>query len=207
MNLFVKLSGARRLLTSPPPFGRGGRLRRGILAFGSRQEGAVLTEAAIVLPILIIMLDGMYEFNQAYTANRDIGDVAATTADLVSQVSTVSTANLQDIVQVSNNLMAPYPVTPLTLTIQSISEDANGKVTLAWTCTWTSISASPACTTPGTTYSSLPAGLIAPSQCLIMSQASYTFTPAMGQFLVGGVTFTSVSYFKPRVTSCVTKTS
>ena len=78
-----------------------------------RDEGAIMLEAAIVLPILVMMFVGMIEFSQAFTARRKVASTAITTADLVAQVSSVSTSQLNDIVSVSNALLAPFSATPL----------------------------------------------------------------------------------------------
>ena len=55
----------------------------------------------------------------------------------------------------------------------------------------------------GSTYS-LPSGLASLNQAIVIAEASYNFTPAVGQFLTSGVTFSAKAYNQPRLTSSVT---
>ncbi|MGA7329146.1 MAG: TadE/TadG family type IV pilus assembly protein [Rhodomicrobium sp.] len=179
-----------------------GRLAAATRLFGRRDDGAILFEAAIVIPILLMMFLGMVEFSEAFTARRRVATVATTTADLVSQATSVSTADLNDIVSVANSLLAPYSVSTLNVTISSVGYDANSNVVSYWNCTWSNVSAAPTCASPGTAPT-LPTGLISAGQSIIVAQASYTFTPPIGQFLLGGVPFNSIAYYKPRFTLTV----
>jgi Flp pilus assembly protein TadG len=182
------------------------RLRSPALGFASRGEGAVLIEAAIVIPILVMLLVGMVEFSQAFTARRRAGTVAITTADLVAQASSVTTSDLNDIVSVANNLMAPYPVAPLSVTVSSVGYNSNNTIVTLWSCAWTSISAAPSCTATGAA-ATLPSGLVlsGEAQSIILVQTSYVFKPAVGEFLLGGVTFSQTAYFTPRLSAYVQK--
>jgi Flp pilus assembly protein TadG len=168
-------------------------------------KGAVLVEAAIVLPVLILVFVGMAEFSQAFTARRRVQTVASTVADLVAQNASVTTADLNDIASAAAQLMLPFSTTGLTLTVTSVGEDAQNNIVKLWSCTWGNIKTSPTCTAGGS-YANLPSGLIASStDSIIVGQTSYTYTPVIGQFLASGVAFSGAAYFKPRVSQTVTK--
>ncbi len=187
-------------------------LREKSAQFIAREDGAILFEAAIVLPILLMIFVGMVEFSQAFTAKRRVASVAITTADLVAQAASVTTSNLNDIVSISNALLAPLSVKTLTVTVTSVGLDANNNAATLWICTWSKIGAAPSCTVSaqgctatGAAYS-LPKGLtLQPGNSLIVTNATYKYNPQIAKFLMGGVTFNSASYFKPRQVSCVTK--
>ena len=55
----------------------------------------------------------------------------------------------------------------------------------------------------GSTYSLL-ANLASQGQAVVIAEASYNFTPVIGQFLTSGVTFSAKAYNMPRLTSSVT---
>ncbi len=187
------------------PRGAAARFLAGWHAFDKDERGAILFEAAIVIPILVMIFVGMVEFSQAFTARRRAGAVASTTADLVAQAQSVTTADLNDIVSVSNSLMAPYPVAPLSLTITSVGLDANNQSIALWSCSWSAVGATPACVANNAPYA-LPAGLVSQQgNSVIVSDVTYLFTPPVGRFLLGGVTFNPKAYFKPRLTPLVTK--
>jgi Flp pilus assembly protein TadG len=190
-----KLKGSRRPA----------KLCRRVARVGAGKRGAVLVEAAIVFPILILIFVGMVEFSQAFTARRRVQAVAATAADLVAQNATVTTADLNDIVSAGSQLMTPFSATGLTLRITSVGQDEQNNIVSLWSCSWSSISASPSCTAGGD-YTTLPAGLIVSStDSIIVGQTSYAYTPLFGQFLQDGVTFSGASYFRPRVSQNVAK--
>ncbi len=173
--------------------------------FRSAKGGSVLIEAAIILPVLAVIFIGMIEFSQAFTAKRRVQKVASATADLVAQSATVTTANLNDIASIGAQLMLPLSSTGLALTITSVAEDTKSNITVQWSCSWSSLSSSANCTASGAAYKGLPAGLLSPGQSVIIGQTSYNFTPTIGQFLTGGLTFTSASYYRPRLTTSVVK--
>ncbi len=174
-----------------------------IAARGALDEsGAVLIEAAIVLPILLTIFFGMVEFSNAFTAKRRVQSVASTTGDLVAQAQSVTIPDLADIASVGAQLMQPFSSSGLTVTISSVSEDSQSNITVQWSCSWSSISATPTCAQTGAAYKGAPAGVLSAGESIIVSQASYAFTPVIGEFL-GAVTFTAASYFRPRLVASV----
>jgi Flp pilus assembly protein TadG len=188
------------------------RVHRRRLAFLEHDKGAILVEAAIVLPILVMMFVGMAEFSLAFTANRKVTAVVATAADLVAQRMSVSSADLSDIVSVANNLLAPFSAAPLSISITSVGLDSAGNSATLWSCSWSSISASPSCTDAPQSCAPTGASLVLPADILtqagssiIVAKATYNYTPPVGKFLVGGLTFQPASYFKPRLVPCVAK--
>jgi Flp pilus assembly protein TadG len=158
------------------------------------RRGSILLEAAFVMPILVLILFSMAEFGQAFMIKRRNAQVASTAADLVAQLSCVTTADLQDISNIGSTILQPYSATPLTLRISSVIQNANN-ATVQWSYGSGPLSV-------GSTFS-LPAGLISQSQTIIVAQTSYAFTPSVGTFLTGGVTFSASAYNYPRVVSAI----
>ena len=129
------------------------RLVAAVRRLAAGGEGAILAEAALVIPVLLLLLVAMVEFTQAFAVRRRTAAVAATTADLVSQAVSISTSDLNDIVSAANNLMPPYSVTPLTVTITSVALAQNpNQVTANWSCSWSNVAAAPNCANTNTPY-------------------------------------------------------
>jgi Flp pilus assembly protein TadG len=147
----------------------------------------------------------MVEMSQAFTVKRRVQNVASTTADLVARSQTVTTSDLNDIASIGAQLMLPFSSTGLTLAITSVAEDAQSKVTVQWSCSWSSLSSSANCTATGAAYTGLPSRLLNPGQSVIIGQAAYAYTPSIGEFLTGGLTFTASSYYRPRLAASVVK--
>ena len=169
------------------------------------ERGTIAIEAAIILPLLILIFLGMVEFSQALTVKRRVQNVASATADLVAQSQTVTTAQLNDIANIGAQLMLPFSSTGIALTITSVAEDSQNNITVQWSCSWATLSSSANCSASGAAYTGLPAGLLSAGQSLIIGRTSYPYTPAIGEFLTGGLTFAGASYFRPRLVSSVVK--
>jgi hypothetical protein len=167
--------------------------------FWPEERGSILVEAALTIPVLLMLFIGMVEFTGAYSAKKKADAVAAATADLVAQSpSPISTANLTDIATIANNLMLPYSTTPLTLTITSVTLGPNNTPVVVW-----SFPTSATGPQPGASFPLPSNALIAANQCIIVSQTTYVYTPVLAQFLTSAVTFTSSAYFQPRLVPCL----
>lgn len=158
------------------------------------KKGSVLIEAALVMPLMAMLLVGTLEFGQAFTAKRRAGQVASMAADLVARAACVTQSDLQDVSAIGGTILKPYASAPLGLRITSVSAQA--------TVQWSYGSGTLAPAKSGAAFT-LPAGLSAQSKPLIIAEASYAFTPTIGRFLVSGVTFSSMSYNYSRLAGAV----
>ena len=169
--------------------------------FLSDRRGAVLLEAAIAFPVLIVVLLGMVEFGEAYTVSRKNAQVAASVADLVSQQFKVTTAQLNDIATIRTTILQPYSVTPTGLRVSSIilqNGNAASNAGVQWSVGWGNLAALTQETGNQPNFT-LPAGLTAQGSTIIVAEAAYAFVPTVGSYLTGGVTFNSVAYYMPRI--------
>lgn len=167
--------------------------------FFQGRRGSILIEAAIAFPLLILILMSMAEFGEAFTVKRRNAQVASTAADLVAQVSCVTTSSLQDISTIAAMIVAPYSYSASIagLRITSVLQNANNA-----TVQWSYGAGDLAALSNGATYS-LPVNLASQNQGVIIAETSYNFTPAVGSFMTGGVTFSAKAYNKPRVSASV----
>ena len=65
--------------------------------FRHEKQGVAALEFAFIAPILLIVFLGSVEFSQALTLDRRVTTIASSTADLVAQSDSISTADLNDI--------------------------------------------------------------------------------------------------------------
>ena len=165
------------------------------------EKGAVLIEAALAFPLLVVLLLGLVEFSEALAVNRKLSNAAATVSDLVSQVRQVSTSELDDITHVADTLLAPYNATRLGLVITSVRADKDNRATVAWSYAH---GAGATARAPGSALT-LPPGLTEAHGSVILAETSYQFTPTIGLYLTGVIHLAGRAYFRPRVSSAVTK--
>jgi Flp pilus assembly protein TadG len=172
------------------------RLSAGDLARDSRGVAAV--EFALLLPILLLLYFGVVELTQGAMTQQATDHVASTVGDLVSQSSSITSAQVTDIFSVGDTVMYPYPTTSLEMRVSSLTADGSGSVTVAW-----SQASGMSALAKGSSVGGLPANVIAPNESAIMSESQYTYTPVFGQIMPTPVVFKQKAYFHPRLSTTV----
>lgn len=166
------------------------------------EDGIALIEFALVFPVLIALFLGVVEFSEAYAVSRKLSNAAATVSDLVSQMPSVTTNDLNDIAEVADTLLAPYSTAHLGLVISSALSDGQNQTSVAWS--YSHGSGAPARTNGNAV--TLPAGLTEANTSIILAETTYQFTPTIGLYLTGVITLRGQAYFRPRSVQMVMKT-
>lgn len=165
------------------------------------ERGLAMIEFALVLPVLVVLFLGLVEFGEAYSANRKISFAASSVSDLVSQVRSVTDADLTDIALVADELIKPYRTENFGVVITSVEADGDNTTTVGWSfARGTGATAK----TEGAPVT-LPAGLTEPGASIILVETFYEFTPSVGLFLLGTRTLTGHAYYRPRRIKVITK--
>ena len=76
--------------------------------FGADRSGAALIELAFAIPVLVIVLLGCFEATRYVLLHQKMNRAAASTADLVAQLSAVTDAQLTDLFDAASQLLEPY---------------------------------------------------------------------------------------------------
>lgn len=161
------------------------------------RRGAAAVEFAFVAPVMILMYYGLAELTQGMMADRRASHVASAIGDLVAQDTMINTSEMNDIFNVGKAIIAPFPTTGLSMRVTSIRKDANGAIQVMWSKSSGSMGVL-------TTVASVPAGLIANNESVILAESSYVYNSATKQALPNALTFTQKYYLKPRKTAQVT---
>jgi Flp pilus assembly protein TadG len=166
-------------------------------------RGVAAVEFALLLPILIAFYFGAVELTQGMMAEERVTHTASTVGDLVSQSSTLTSADITDVLSVGQTIMYPYPTTSLGERVSSVSEDAKGKITV----TWSQATGGMTALTKGSGYSDPNlAKVLTTNDSEIVSESQYTYTSAFNYVLPKPITFNEKSYSKPRISTSVTCT-
>jgi Flp pilus assembly protein TadG len=174
------------------------RSRRTLSGLVADASGVAALEFALLAPILCLLYFGMAELTQGVMAERRTAHTASTIGDLVAQSSTTTQAQVTQIFSIGDAIVYPYPTTPLKMRITSVVADAQGKTTVAW-----SQGQGLAALAKGSSVS-VSANLIAANQSVIMAEADYTYTPAVGYVMKASVPFNETYYLRPRLSDQVT---
>jgi len=161
-------------------------------------------EFALLMPVMLTLFIAGNELSQALTIYRKVSHTGSALGDLVSQVATISTSEMSNILAASTTIMTPYSASGVQLVVSAVNyTTANGFKTA-----WSVAQNSTAWTTNATPPITIPSGLVSDGQQLIVTKVQYTYTSTFSVFMqniLGGtsITLSDVSYLRPRVSTTV----
>ena len=174
-------------------------------------RGIAAVEFAVIVPVMLVLLFATVEFASGLAIDRKVSLVARTIANLTSQGTTASVADLTNYIGAANLVMVPYVQPTYPAPSMTISEvyinPTTGVANVQWS--WGS--------TPRglqSVYAALPPSMIATdptthailqNQYIIVSEVNTVYTPTLGFFGVmnAAITLSDVAYALPRQSTCV----
>jgi Flp pilus assembly protein TadG len=161
------------------------------------QSGVSSVEFAMLLPLMLTLYLGAVEISQAVGADRKVTITSRTVADLASQVSSISSSDMSNILGASSAVIAPYDASKLKVTVSQVSIDNNGNAKVTWSCTL-----------GGTAHTigssvTLPAALNIANTSLIWGEAAYSYKPAIGYVVTGTLNLSGQIYMRPRISDSI----
>src|SRR3974390_2889408 len=106
--------------------------------FSTDADAVAATEFAIVVPFMLLLYVGGVELANGMAINVKVSATAHSVADMVTQNTSLSTGQMQNILKAARAIIAPYAVNDnsgnpiLAVTVSEISSDANGNLTVQW---------------------------------------------------------------------------
>lgn len=162
------------------------------------RRGVSAVEFALVAPLLITLYFGCVEISDGVSADRKVSLTAAALANLSAQVTTISTADMTNILDASTAIIAPYAAGNLAITVSCLSIDNNKNATVKWSVTRNGTAR--AAGSPYTFDATAQALDVANSQ-LILAEASYAYTPIVGYTITGTLTLSDHMFMSPRISA------
>jgi Flp pilus assembly protein TadG len=154
-------------------------------------RGVSAVEFALLAPVMIGLYFGCAEIANGVGADRKVSLISAALANLTAQVTTISTSDMSNIFDASSAIIAPYSASNLRMTVTCIKIDANKVATVKW-----SASRGGTVNSGGIT---IPSALAVANSTLILSQASFAYTPTVGYTITGTLTLSDKMYMSPRI--------
>ncbi len=183
------------------------RSKKGIFAklaqFRRDHRGISVVEFAFVFPIMVALYLGGTAASQGIVIMQKVTMSTNILGDLVSQDTNVSNAERDAIFAAAVAVMAPYP-TPIgtwSMVVSSINVDQNGNATVLWSDTYQGTAR-----TVGTSLT-LPPGINVPSTTVILSEATYSYTPPVGNAFFPGLPLSQTFYVRPRRVATITRSA
>jgi Flp pilus assembly protein TadG len=158
-------------------------------------RGMAAAEFALILPIALFLFTGTITYGNAIYIDRKVTLTARTVTDLVTQYSTVATADVQTVLAASSTIIAPYSAANIVVTVSEVQTDATGKATIAWSQSLNGTAR------PAGQVVSLPSTIDTPSIYYIWGEVSYTYTPTIGYLVTGSMILHDQTYMAPRIST------
>jgi Flp pilus assembly protein TadG len=169
-----------------------GIIRRPWRKLGSDRRGVSAVEFAMLAPVMIFFYFGLAEFCQGYMAQKRASHSAAMVADLIAQQERITAGEIDDIFEVGELIMAPFTADGMSLRVSSARRIDAGTVRIDWS-RGSGMTARPT----GSTIT-VPAGLIAIGESVVMSESLYDYDSPVDYMMPGITTFSHTFYLRPR---------
>lgn len=176
--------------------------RRGLRRRISDDRGVAAVEFALLLPFLLLLYLGSVEITQGVLLQRQTSLTATTVANIVAQYASISASTqLPDILNASTQIFAPNPASNASVVVSLVTIDSSGNATVTWSQTLN-----------GTVRQvgqsiTLPAALDVPNTVLLLSEATYAYTPTFDFLRVGRQSLHASIFMVPRASSTINLTS
>ncbi len=177
------------------------RLRARIAALGGDERGVSAVEFAMLLPLMVLLYLGGVEISEAVSISRKVSLTSRAVTDLVSQSTSISDVEMNNILNAASAVAAPYAVSNLKVTVSSIAIDAQGNAKVVWS------NALNATARPKNQTIALPTALKIPNTWLIWGEVQYAYTPAIGYVITGTLNLNDNIYMRPRLSDEVKRTT
>ncbi len=194
----------RNLVTRIRRWGRPGLLAR----MRRDTRGVAAVEFGFIVPIMFFLFVGTIEFSQALTVDRRLTLAASSTADLIARApnSGLTPEQVDRDLRIVEQLIAPYEIQRLYVKVMSIiaaGTPGNPNV-LIYTVDWSRDNNAGTPHPRGEQYHEIPEGLLVAGESVIVSEATYNYTPLIfNYFIESAFNMTERFFLKPRNSSCV----
>jgi Flp pilus assembly protein TadG len=178
------------------------RLRAFVAAFARARDGVAAVEFALVMPIMLTMYLGSLELSQLINVDQRITTIAGTVGDLVARADgTVAAADLSDYFTAATAILAPFSNSALKQTVTVVAVSADGSTN---NVVWSQAYNGGTIATVGKPFSgahAIPAALLTgifKNNWVIVSDATYPYTPLLGLFFKKPFTLYHQNFYLPR---------
>jgi len=182
------------------------RARLAIGGFFQDRSGVGAVEFAMLLPLMLVAFFGTVEFSSGLAVDRKVSLVARAIANVTSQGTQATSADLTNYFLAGNKIMTPYAAPNMTISELYI-DPASGNARVQWSQGSAPRAVGSVVAIPSSLIARNPnTNAINPSQYVIFSEVNtlYTSPVNFGNLMPsGGVTLSDTAYAIPRQSTCV----
>jgi Flp pilus assembly protein TadG len=166
------------------------------------ERGAAAIEFALVLPAMLPMLLGMTEITYGVNMDRKLVLVSRAVADLTGRVNSVTTSDVNNILNAASAIMQPYNTTGMKMVLTSV-----GVTTVAGapvgTVQWSCARGTGATARATASLYTVPAGF-ENATSFVVAEVTQTYTPMFGWSITGPIPLSQTTAWPVRNAAQVT---
>jgi Flp pilus assembly protein TadG len=172
-----------------------------IKQFSAEHSGVAAIEFAILSPMMLALFLGSVQLSTGVAVNRKATIAAHTVADLASQYTNITNADMTNILNAASDIVYPYSASNLQTVVSELAIDAQGNATVVWSDTLNGTAR-----TVGSTVT-IPSNLAAPNTNVLLGETTYNFTPSYGRAITGTMPLSDQIYLQPRQSNAITRSA
>jgi Flp pilus assembly protein TadG len=166
--------------------------------FARDRRGVSAVEFALVAPLLIALYLGCVEVSDGVSADRKVTLTASTVANLAGRVTTITAADMTNILDASSAIIAPYSTSNLAITVSCLDIDKDKNATVKWSAARNGAARA---TGSSYTFDSANSALDIANSQLILAEVTYAYTPIIGYTITGTLTLSDHMFMSPRISA------
>lgn len=167
-----------------------------LVRYWGEEKGNALAEAAILIPVFISLLAGVYDLGQGIVLNQKSIKSSQVIADLVSRNREVDLATVNDIIRAGRMAIEPYDTDPYGYDIVSVLYDEDGLPVVKWRVTQNMLPNDEAIDSVVDTLELI-------NQGLVIVTTEYTYRPYFAEFITDEIVMREVAFLRGRGSSLV----
>ena len=169
--------------------------------FARDRRGVSAVEFALLSPLMIGLYLGGVEISQGVGIDRKVTLTAGAIANLTAQASSISNADMTNIMNAASAIMSPYSTSTLKITVSALAIDGNGVAKVTWSDTKNGTARSVG------SVVSIPSALAVANTTIVFSEVSYSYTPPIGYVITGQLNLSDTMYMSPRQSTTIARTT
>ncbi|MES0880411.1 TadE/TadG family type IV pilus assembly protein [Roseibium sp. SCP14] len=185
-----------------------------IRQFKTDSSGVAATEFALLLPFIFMIFIGVIVVTDLLNQDRKVSRIASSVTDLVAQAQSVSTSDLDAVMNVGNAILAPYTTDDLEIIVSSVTFNKDGAASVIWSRSNKTGAEWDVGKTPPVT---LPDAIMRPNTSIVIGQTNLNYTSVFADLYsnlvymvnknkddqIGAIELSDTYYLRPRLTDTV----
>lgn len=158
-------------------------------------QGVAAAESALIFPVLLTILLGVFDMGNAVLANQKTIRASQVTADLITRLREVTNVDIEEAVDAGRLALTPLETAQYGVDIISIRFDENADAEIVWRETRNM--------NPVQNVLSNVSALATPNDGVVMVASQYNFEPVFAGFVIDTVPMQELAFTRGRLSSVV----